>query len=518
MRVKIGIAIAMLLCCMVQVFGQTVVNPLDYGLNVAKTGTERYGVLLKCHQDAVKKNAKVTYAGVGSIEIEIPEKFTSIPLTSETDFAGCTLRVLNSQKKSVYLYSMIQKSKAVEVPAKCLDKADFRKIAELNNGTYLLIITDKNLWVDNRIGYSYGHTRKDVMLVRNGMGSNKPVMPYDNIQSQAECTFCKVDMSQKTIKNLNVVRDARSTAVTNILRIEAQNNVLLENMNFTTHDGTGLVDDRLIRIENCTNVRFENLNVKGTYSATDHWGYAFNLNNIWNHTAHRVTAIGNWGVYGNNNIHKALMQDCDLNRFDIHCYGRDISSKGCTYRNLYNQYSATYGEIRYEDCTFTNFTPYLTGGSYNAFVGVDVVFNRCTFNLTQSGNQKTCITKISGLGHVENKRPELRKKCLPNFSFRNCTINMNQNLKRWYFFNFGNVKEIPDLGYISAINMWNVIINGDASFDISNVAFDTEMPLSINFIKVYSVKNGKRKKYQMQPVTVGKNTTVKCNRKVVEKK
>ena len=65
---------------------------------------------------------------------------------------------------------MNQKSKAVEVPAKCIDKADFRKIAEQNNGTYLLIITDKNLWVDNRIGYSYGHTRKDVMLVRNGMG------------------------------------------------------------------------------------------------------------------------------------------------------------------------------------------------------------------------------------------------------------------------------------------------------------------------------------------------------------
>ena len=72
MRVKIGIAIAMLLCCMVQVFGQTVVNPLDYGLYEAKTGTERYGVLLKCHQDPVNKNAKVTYAGVGSIEIEIP--------------------------------------------------------------------------------------------------------------------------------------------------------------------------------------------------------------------------------------------------------------------------------------------------------------------------------------------------------------------------------------------------------------------------------------------------------------
>lgn len=518
MRVKFGITIAMLLCCMMQAYGQAVVNPLDYGLKEAKTGMERYGVLLKCHQDAVKKSAKVTYAGIGSIEIEIPEKFSSIPLTSETDFASCALKVLNRQKKAVYLYSMIQKTKAVAVPARCIDKADFHMVAELNNGTYLLIITDKNLWVDNRIGYSYGHTRNDVMLVRNGVGSNKPVMPYDNMQSQAECTFCKVDLSQKVIKNLNVVRDARSTAVTNIFRIEAQNNVLLANMSFTTPDGTGLQDDRMIRIENCTNVRFENLNVKGTYSAVDHSGYAFNMNNIWNHTAHRVTANGNWGVYGNNNIHKALMQDCDLNRFDIHCYGRDISSKGCTYSDRYNQFSATYGTIRYDDCTFTNFTPYLTGGSYNAFVGVDVVFNRCTFNLSESGNQKACMAKITGLGHEENKRPELRKKCLPNFSFRNCTINIDKNLKRWYFFNLGNVKNIPALGYISEIKMQKVTINGEAAFDFSTVAFKTEKPLSINFNNVYKANGSKKEKYQMQPVTVGKNTNVKCNRKVVEKK
>ncbi|MCQ2326555.1 MAG: hypothetical protein MJZ71_03235 [Bacteroidales bacterium] len=292
---RFGVAIAMLLCCMMQVFGQTVVNPLDYGLKEAKTGTERYGVLLRCHQDAVKKSAKVTYAGIGSIEIEIPEKFSSIPLTSETDFAGCVLKVLNRQKKAVYLYAMIQKTKPIDVPASCIDKADFRKVEGLNDGTYLLIIADKNLWVDNRIGYNYGHTRKDVMLVRKGVGSNKPVMPYDNVQSQAECTYCKVDMNQKVIRNLNVVRDARSTAVTNIFRIEAQNNVLLENMSFATPDGTGLLDDRMIRIENCTNVAFENIKVDGTYSATDHSGYAFNMNNIWNHTAHNVTAIGNWG-------------------------------------------------------------------------------------------------------------------------------------------------------------------------------------------------------------------------------
>lgn len=501
-----------------QATAQEVVNPLQYGLNDAKNGIDRYSVLLRCHQDAVKKGAKVTYAGIGSIEIEIPEKFSTIPLTSETDFAGCALKVLNKQKKAVYLYSMIQKTKTVEVPARCIDKADVREVAELNNGTYLLIVSDKNPWVDNRIGYNYGHTRKDVMLVRNGVGSNKPVMPYDNVQSQAECTFCKVDQNQKVIRNLNVVRDERSTAVTNIFRIETQNNLLLENMNFTTPEGSGLLDDRMVRIENCTNVRFENINVNGTYSAPDHSGYAFNLNNIWNHTAYNVTAIGNWGVYGTNNINKALIEDCDLNRFDIHCYGRDITSKNVVYRNLYNQFSATYGMIRYEGCTFIDFIPYLNASSYNAFTPVDVVFEKCTFNLVQQSNKKTSIAKITGLDTEPNKRPELAKKSLPNFKFSNCTINIDKDLKRWYFFNFGSVKGVNPLGNITNITMKNVIVNGEAAFDISNVAFDTEQPLRINLNKVYNMKGGKKEKYQMQPVTVGKNTTVKCNRKVVEKK
>lgn len=494
---KLGIAIAMLLSCVMQIFAQTIVNPLNYGLSVAKTGIERYDVLQKCHQDALRKGAKVSYAGISSIEIDIPEKFSSIPLTSETDFAGCTLKVLNRQKKAVYLFSMIQKTKALVVPAKNIDSADFHSIEELNNGIYLLIVADKKPWVDNRIGYKYGHTRKDVMLVRNGRGSNKPVMPYDNLQSQADCSYCVVDMSQKVVKNLTIVRDARSTAVTNIFRIEAQNNVLLENMNFTTPERTGLLDDRMIRIENCTNVRFENLNVKGTYSASDHSGYAFNLNNIWNHTAHRVKANGNWGVYGNNNIHKAQMEDCDLNRFDIHCYGRDISSKGCVYRSLYNQYSATYGTIRYDDCTFADFIPYLNGGSYNAFVPVDVLFCNCIINLSQSGNKKTCMAKISGLGHEQNKRPELRKKCLPNFLLSNCTINIDKNLKRWYFFNFGNVKEIPSLDNISTINMENVYINGDAAFELANIKLGIDRSIAVHSDRVYHKRNGHKVKFRL---------------------
>lgn len=242
------------------------------------------------------------------------------------------------------------------------------------------------------------------------------------------------------------------------------------------------------------------------------------MNNIWNHTAHNVTATGNWGVYGTNNINKALIEDCDLNRFDIHCYGRDVTSRNCVYRNLYNQFSSAYGDIRYEECLFIGFVPYLNAGSYNAYTPVSVVFDKCTFNLVQQANKTTSIAKITGLDSEPNNRLELAKKALPNFSFKNCTINIDQNVKRGYFFNFGPVKNLKPLGNISSITMKNITINGEAAFDISTVAFDTEKPLNINFNKVYKVNGSKKEKYQMQLVTVGKNTNVKCNRKVVEKK
>ena len=508
----------MLLTSFVQVMAQEVVNPLQYGLQDAKNGTDRYSVLLKCHQDAVKKSATVSYSGVGSIEIEIPDNFTPIPLTANTDFADCTIKILNKQM-DVYLFRMVQKPQVIEVPARCIDKADFRSAEELKNGNYILVINDDNPWVETRIGHDYGHVRKDIVLIKNGVGSNKPIMPYDNPQSAVKCSFCKIDLGQKVIKNLKVTRDARSTAITNIIRILSQNNVLLENISVTTPNGSSLVNDRMIHIENCTNVAFKNIKVDGTYSATDHSGYAFFLNNIWNHTAHNVTAIGNWGVYGTNNVNVALIENCDLNRFDIHCYGRDITSRRSVYRNLYNQFSATYGEIRYEGCTFIGFVPYLNAGSYNAYTPVSVVFDKCTFNLVQYANMATSIAKIEGIDTEQpNNRQELAKKNLPNFSFKDCTINIDQNLKSWYFFNFGRVKNLKPLGNISEITMRNVTINGDADFDISTVAFDTEKPLNISFKKLYKVNGEKKEKYQMQPVTIGQNTTVKCNRKVVEKK
>lgn len=495
------------------VIAQTI-NPLDYGINEAKTGVARYEALLKCHKDAVKQGAKVSYAGIREIELEIPAKFTSIPLTEITDFAGCTITVTNTKKRTC-LFTLSSAVEPINVSAREIDDANFRSVKALNNGTYLLVITDKNPWVDQRIGHNYGHNRKDVVFVKNGKGNSTPIMPYSNPHSRPECSYGEVNEQEKVISNLHFIRSEKSTAITTLVKVENENNITIRHISVKTPQGSGLKGDHVFGFTNCTNVQLCDIEVDGTYSSASDYGYAFLLNNVWNHTAKNVVANGEWGVYGTNDVQKVLLDGCEINRFDIHCYGRDVTARNCTFNDLYNQFGSVFGRIEYKNCMFNNSVPFITGGSYKAFVGVDVFVTDCVFNVTKNKYNLVRMMKLSG---AESPRGELKKKCLPNFTFSNCTFNIDKSVKQWYFFNLSSMKGVVPLGYVSDITMRNVTINGEAAFDISNVAFETEKPLNVNFNKVYRVKGGRKEKYQMQPVTVGKNVTVRCNRKLVKKK
>ena len=73
-------------------------SPVDFGLIEAKSGIERYNVLMAVHQEAVRTGQGISYAGIGKISIEVPSSPKSIPLSSFTDFSGVELEVLNQQK------------------------------------------------------------------------------------------------------------------------------------------------------------------------------------------------------------------------------------------------------------------------------------------------------------------------------------------------------------------------------------------------------------------------------------
>lgn len=407
------------------------ISPLQFGLNEAKTGLDCYYVLQRTHNEAYRLGVGVSYSGVKELFLEIPKDAQSLPLTSFTDFAGVSLIVKNTQK-DFFLFSMSNKVTSVDLNGEEIDGRDFTMNPVMKSGKKLLVIKDKTPWVENRIGYNYGATRKDIMLVENGRGGNATVQSYCTSASSPECYYCEVNPSPKIVKNIVFQRASSSTKKTYLIMAENQYNVKLSNVDITTPDGSGLYGDKAIYMLNCVDVTLDGITINGTYSLPKRFGYGVSLDNIYNLQVKNMYARANWGVFGNNNIHKAMLQNCDINRFDVHCYGKDVSFENCSFVDFYNQFSSMYGLISFKRCTFTRFTPVLIEGTYNAHTGFDIVFEDCTFNLDKD---HTSIFSIFGMSKIENSRPELKESCLPNISMLECRVNVPNGVEKWSIYN-----------------------------------------------------------------------------------
>lgn len=469
------------------------VSPFDYGLATARTGLERYEVLLKTHRAAVAAGVNVDYSGIDSIDIEIPQSFKRIPLTRYNDFKGCVLNIRNTSSKG-WLFYLARQETAVKVDKRLIDSGDFRSNSELSSGRCLLLVEDENPWVLNRKGHDYGHQRKDILLVENGRAKNKPVMPYNNDYSSPKCTYIPIGKDDSfVVKNLTVCRDPSCTFVTFLFHISGFDNVQFSNVSVFTPEND-LMGDCAIRVNNSTNVTFTDVHIEGTYSQEKVSGYGISLGNVWNFRATNLNGIGNWGVFGTNNVNTAFIEDSQINRFDIHCYGRDISFKNVIFFDLYNQYSSVYGTIKCDKCTFTDFTPVLNGGSYNAYVEHEVVLNDCVFNATP---KKNYLMRVGNMKEAMNPRHELADKCLPNVRIKNLVVNMMEGTEDFYVFYGKKAGEgVLNVG-LSNITIDGLTINSDREKTVkrmmlSNIEIGTRTPVDCQ-IKNVKVNNPKTK-------------------------
>ena len=386
----------------------TNISPYSYGLAKAKAGVEQYQVLLKTHQAAIAAGVDVDYSGIKRIDIDIPDKFSPIPLTQNNDFKGCVITVKNT-KKRVCLFTASRKGMNVSVPKGRIDTGDFNSVPELARGMVLLMIEDDNPWVKNRRGYNYGHQRKDILLVENGKAFNRVVMPYNNSYSNPKCTYLKANEKPIIVRNLSVNRSSVSSFITNVLSVDGYNDVRISGITVKTPD-SDLNGDVAISVHNSTNVTLSDITINGTYSQKNKYGYGISLDNVWNFRAKRMFGKGNWGIFGNNNVNTATIEDSEINRFDIHCYGRDVSFQNVKFFDLYNQFSSVYGRVLFEKCEFRNFTPVLIETSYNAYTEFNVNINDCVFYTT---SQKNYLVSTGSLSGEDNPRPELKTKKLP---------------------------------------------------------------------------------------------------------
>ena len=465
------------------------ISPLDFGLAEAETDSARYEVLYTTHTKAIETGAEVSYQGIGSLIIEVTEHSRPIPLTRRNDFAGLHLIVKNSQKAQ-YLFSMTDTLwQDIELTPTAVDSGDFTGNPLLSEGIWMLLLEDTHPWVGNRTGYKYGAMRKDIIFIHNGLAQNKPISPYATDSTILKASVHHTDNTQKTITDLTITRDTSSTAKTYCFNIQGINNLKISKLRINTPDTKNLYADAAINIENCTDITFEDITIEGTYSRTNKYGYGILMNNVWNSRFIRLTAQANWGIFGTNNLNNITLKDCNINRFDIHCYGRDVFIYNCKFNNLYNQFSSVFGTVRFEGCRFTEFVPVLFEPSYNAYTPFNLIFKDCIFDAFPSRN---FLISAGQLDNNINARPELAQKCWPNIDIQNLIVNIPDNVSKIILFKTQKVISGISVNHIADIKIDGLHFhyadsNRQADFVISNSPVNAVQSVHFNIRKAYLI-------------------------------
>ena len=469
------------------------VSPYEFGLKEARTDVDRYKAILATHQAAVERGVNVDYSGIKTLDIEIPDKHSTIPLTAHTDFKGCVINVRN-KVGDVVLFSRIATPTEVVLRTEQVDEGNFSSLSALKKGLVLLILEDKTPWVENREGHNYPAYRKDILMIKDGKVENLPIMPYTSRQTQLGCSYIAVRDTSLIISNVVINRTKDSNKKSFCFFVKGTYNVRMNNIEVNTPEGTGIWADGVIKFRDCAVVNCDKIRIKGTYSLKDKYGYGFDLDNVYGFKLSNSYGHGNWGVFGTNNINVLEVQNCDLNRVDIHLYGRNVRISDCIMTGGYNQFSGVYGDIVMERCRFSDFTPLINGTSYNAYVPYDLYIKDCVWDVTP---EKSTLMEIGSLKNKINTREELAKKAWPNVYIDGLIVNVLSDVSSINLFKVGSDVTYPyEVGNLRDVNIKNMTVNykkkdtESASFIICNKSIMFENPIHCALEEVHLLNGG----------------------------
>lgn len=441
----------MVLLCIIPCNAFSSVSPTDYGLKTAKTGVERYWALYNAHIEALKRDTEVDYTGISAIEIEIPNDAKSIPLGKATDFKGITIKAKNKAKE-FYLFSLVNESKEITLNGDKIDRETFGDVGALKRGWRLFVVEDQTPWVGQRKGYGHAVYRKDALLIYKGVAQNKTVMPYgSSTVSKPKCRYAVVDNDVKSFADLTFRRTEDCTQKTYLIKVDYENQVLLKNLRIYTPANNTLYADKAIHVTNSTNIVFENIYIEGFYVIDGKWGYGVGMNNVWNFKCYRLSGSGS--MFGNNNMSKSYLKGCDIDRYDIHCYGEDVTMEDCTFWGSGFSISSIYGDIVYKNCTFKESFPVGTRSEYSCNAPYNLRMTNCTYYMSQKINYVIYTGKTN---YTDARRPELSKKCFPNVDINGLKIIPGKGVKKAYLFFVGYMDEDYEFEHIKTIRAKNI--------------------------------------------------------------
>lgn len=455
------------------------VNPLDYGLKMAKSGEERYYALKRCHEDAANRGFDISYNGIDRIELTIPKDATTLPLTRLTDFAGVRLVVENRQNDFM-LFKMQGKAELINIDGHTIDSGELKQYDQLRQGTKLLLIQDENPWINTRLGYNSStvYKRKDILVLKNGKAQNKTIMPYGNKYSDPKVWYVNTNGKKSVVKNLVFERTPSSTFITKVLAFRFIYRLSVESISVVTPQGVITQGDGCFLFEDCADIEMKDITIEGTYSSPNLTGYGIRMLNVFDVKIQGMNAHGDWGIFGNYNVNQVQLKNCDINRFDVHYYGKDIKSDHCTYRDLYNQFASVYGDVLFRNCEFIDHTPVLIESSFNAYTPFNLSFINCRFHFSKKHNY---LITLFGVKAPYNDRPELHRKSLPNVTLKNCKVYLDDDVDKWQVFKTHGVAYRDSFDYITDVSINNVCVFSKVKkpFEMFSEEMKTTKPITV---------------------------------------
>lgn len=477
------------------------VSPIQFGILEAKNNTDRYKILYNTHIKALELGVNVDYRDIDTLLIEIPNNSFPIPLTQRNDFQNLTLIVTNNSNKQ-FLFELVHSVwDTVTVDKKMVESRDFSAVSEIAEGDYLVQLQDLKPWIENRDGYSYGANRKDILVIRDGFAQNRPIASYSTDSTKLIALYCPTNANLKTVSNLTIIRDTSSSQKTYCFNFEGVNNLKISNLKIITSNPKNFYADEAISISNSVNILVEDVVIDGTYSQISKYGYGILMDNVWNSAFVRLRASADWGIFGTNNLSNTTLRNCEINRFDIHCYGRDVFIYNTKFSKLYNQFSSVFGTVLFENCRFKNFIPVLIETSYNAYTGFDLKFNNCTFEATPLRNYLVSIGKLDS---KPNPRPELASKSWPNVQIQNMTVKVDNKISKVFlFYPKGTVSDNLAVDYINSLSINGLrFVYSDtahlADFVIVNNPIKSKKAISYNINNLELIPNTQMMQKQAQ--------------------
>ena len=456
---------------------------------------DSYSEIYLTHLAAKELGTSISYNGIKEVNIRVSAGFESIPLTGQDDFCGAVFHITNTQSTGSYILFTLTGEDDIVPNSITLNNVRNGNYSLDNNKQYTLFVKDTKLWTARRGATSAeDRYREDVICIRNNKAINYPCTTYGTDVS-IECTLMEDKPYQRYLRNLTAIRED-GIGMIKFISIEYCSNMEISNVTLNTFKGnnTPKNGDNAFIMKHCALFNITNMNINNVYSVSGS-GHGYELDTVYHIVYDNITGYdNNWGIFGANNVNDVAIYNSNINRFDVHCYGRDIKFYNCTFTgNKYNQFSGMYGIISFEDCIFgSQFLPYLQEGTYNAYTFHELIFRNCQFYANRG-------LYLFGFEKATNPRSELADKYLPSIRMENIT---------YYSSNTFNLILVdspltPDGNFQGMMGLYDVTVDGlriastRQNFNIANTPIAILNSVNMNFSNCNTTNMGSYKEVEV---------------------